>query len=997
MYPNVLDVIGLIAWLLLPSIFIAEIVCKIVKSRISVLETFLISEVIWLFIFTSGAIIFGLFGGIFGYFTIFSIVAPTLSVLGVISLMWRVRLHIEFDPMRLPLYICVFLLIVLAAIFTLYHHIWSEFDVISIYLPTAKGILTTGSLTFNPFDYSTSVTMFSPGLCITYAYSMFLNPSLDIIRLIPIFYFVFGALATYLLGFELFGKKDKALITVIVFLSFIAVLKSMAQFSLYTDIPFVFLLVFTSFLLTKWVKEKTNLWLFIGGIVLSLILFFKPSFGYMIVPTVIGLLLLFGKQRWSKYLGVIVAFLPLHLETFVFILRPWVSMNFSATYSKDVINLLLKWSPAALISIVIILFLRKQKLPDHLSIKGFAVFLVPFASFGVYLVYYFLEFGLLLYPHQLLNPSMEATLSQYFQIMSSSSSANITRYFSWYNLLYDGLAGPYLVPLFLGIYATIKHLKCKNIKFGSYMPSILVFASLLALWSYLGSGYEPRRLFLLGPFVAILIVQGAIFMTRLLKLSLRSGILSFCMFVCLALGYFWARIENIEMFSLTSFGLSSFELIDYYVLASFFVFVMMFPKFLDFASSNLSIFKKIHMWKKRLFQKTSILLVITLLSQVIIISNATSFYLLSQSYEGDFNDPQSMERFYVEKSWNTKYLLGDFTDVISYFNDLEDQYSVLGFYIHYLKLFSDRSVIDLTWPHGYEKFGSIFDMNPTEALEALYLNDIRYVLVPTNNHVYPSVYQTYLKSQSTFPFLNSTDSPLVTLLEEKKYALKPMHHFMCYDLYSIEKLDYPFRIIPLVLENADYVEISSSSSLDIQANVTVESWVYMDELPSQTGLHFEISGKQWNVLRFFVSASDDKLAITQSYDGTSLSHHGKTALMPKRWYHLAYTFDGFSLKIYVDSIQDFNITRKGELGVNTYPLILHGFRNDAVNSTSGMIASFRIYNRALTNDELVWNFGNTMNPITNDLVLWFKFDEGTDNVLHDASGNNNTGTINGRH
>ena len=1000
MYLNIFDILLLIFCFVLPSIIIAKIVLVLTKMRLSNIQAFLVGEVIWLFIFLSGAIISGLSGWIIDYFKVVSIVALALSV---ISVGYMLRTAIKFVSnkkvpclsLSTPIYISVLLLIVLGLVLILYHHIWSEFDAVTLYIPQAKSILITGSLTFNPYDYSTSMMMSSSGLYINYAYSLYLVPSIDAIRIIPVFYFMFGVLSVYLLAHELLSSKNAALVALSVFLSFIALLKTVAQFSLYTDLAFVFLLIFTTFTLTKWVKEETNFWLLISGITITLMLFFKP-FGYIIAPTVVGLLLIFAKPSWCRYLGVFIAFLPLHLETFIFILRPWLTMSFSSTYAADVVNLLVRWSPAAVISILILLMLRKRVTPKILTAKGFLAFILPLAIFGLYITYYFLKFGLLLLPHQLLNPSMGNMISLYYQIIPTSQ-ANMASYYSWYNLLLGGLAGAYLIPLFLGIYFAAKHLRARASGTLTYcLPSIFVVAALLVLWSYLGSGFEPRRLLLFGPFVAIIIVMGVLYTSRLLKIPKNLTLVSLCIFNALALGYFWSRVESIELINLRSFGLSNFELIDYCIFALLFIFVMLIPNLIHLALKESSGFIRRCSWRIHFLKPATFILIIGIVTQTIIVSGIASYYVSTRDFNNDFNSPQSIDHFYDLSGIDTKYLLGDFTDVISYFNNLPDSSAVLGFYIHYLTLFTNRSAVDLTWSYGYEKYGEILTLNQTAALKGLYENNITYVLVPNNKHPLQSVYQTYLKSQSILPFLNNISTSLITsLFNRNEYILTPVHHFMCYDLYAIKKSADSSVIYPLSFDAAGYVTVSQSTSLNTLQNFTIEALVYLNALPSQTKQHFEICGKEWNSMRLFVSSENDKLTFVQSYDGATLTYRSNIALKSNQWYCIAVTYDSSSLKIYIDTTSNTDVARTGLLGTNDSPLILHGFRSDGVNGTTGLMADFRIYKQALTADQIMWNLGNMMSPINNNLVLWFKFTEGNGTVLSDSSGSNSYGLIHG--
>ncbi|MBW2675409.1 MAG: LamG domain-containing protein [Deltaproteobacteria bacterium] len=72
-----------------------------------------------------------------------------------------------------------------------------------------------------------------------------------------------------------------------------------------------------------------------------------------------------------------------------------------------------------------------------------------------------------------------------------------------------------------------------------------------------------------------------------------------------------------------------------------------------------------------------------------------------------------------------------------------------------------------------------------------------------------------------------------------------------------------------------------------------------------------------------------------------------------------------------------------------------GNRGDGGNDFAGVISQVLIYNRALSDNEIQQIYQNPQSPVTNGLVLWLNFDEGSGTTAHDKSGNGNDGTIYG--
>ncbi len=190
--------------------------------------------------------------------------------------------------------------------------------------------------------------------------------------------------------------------------------------------------------------------------------------------------------------------------------------------------------------------------------------------------------------------------------------------------------------------------------------------------------------------------------------------------------------------------------------------------------------------------------------------------------------------------------------------------------------------------------------------------------------------------------------------------------------------------------------VSQSSQLDDLQDITIQAWVYLNDLPSNQGLNFEICGKQWNNLRFFVSTETNKLTVVQSFSGTTGTLASGVTLSPHTWYNVAFSRNGSAVKIYIDGSLNAQKTFSGIADANDYPLIVHGFQNDTADAAKGKMAAFLIYDKVLTERDLVWNINSVFDPVSSDLIVWYKLnDNSTGNILYDYSGYNYTGIIKG--
>ena len=80
------------------------------------------------------------------------------------------------------------------------------------------------------------------------------------------------------------------------------------------------------------------------------------------------------------------------------------------------------------------------------------------------------------------------------------------------------------------------------------------------------------------------------------------------------------------------------------------------------------------------------------------------------------------------------------------------------------------------------------------------------------------------------------------------------------------------------------------------------------------------------------------------------------------WHHIVVTFDGSQGKLYLDGVNYVDIPVSGELSSEEEPLHIGDGRDE--RHFSGAVDEARIYNRALSEDEVVQNFEATLNSLS---------------------------------
>jgi len=148
------------------------------------------------------------------------------------------------------------------------------------------------------------------------------------------------------------------------------------------------------------------------------------------------------------------------------------------------------------------------------------------------------------------------------------------------------------------------------------------------------------------------------------------------------------------------------------------------------------------------------------------------------------------------------------------------------------------------------------------------------------------------------------------------------------------------------------VAVESHPRLSPTAALTIECWVKTDAAGQDN---------KWFVNRVFAGGTSTgyRLGLLEGKPCfevplTDWSHHLKAsaALPIARWVHVAGTFDGKLMKIYVDGEQRGAMERPGRVHPNGFPLCLGSYEASHPAHFSGLLDEVRIYGRPLTADEV---------------------------------------------
>lgn len=207
------------------------------------------------------------------------------------------------------------------------------------------------------------------------------------------------------------------------------------------------------------------------------------------------------------------------------------------------------------------------------------------------------------------------------------------------------------------------------------------------------------------------------------------------------------------------------------------------------------------------------------------------------------------------------------------------------------------------------------------------------------------------------------------------------------------------------------VTFSTDNNLQIANSITVEAWIYpttFASLPDQGTIVCHHSwtqgGEQGYVLRAGGSGqvAFNIAGVTSSGTnmGWTFASSTTNAIPLNTWSHVAGTFDGTNIRVYVNGIQVGITAFTGTINPPTAYSIAIGKLSDtgvaASRFWSGRIDEVRVWNRALISAELQ-NKRNTHLTASNEvgLVGYWRFNENTGTAVADSSASGNNGTLSG--
>ncbi len=153
------------------------------------------------------------------------------------------------------------------------------------------------------------------------------------------------------------------------------------------------------------------------------------------------------------------------------------------------------------------------------------------------------------------------------------------------------------------------------------------------------------------------------------------------------------------------------------------------------------------------------------------------------------------------------------------------------------------------------------------------------------------------------------------------------------------------------LDGASWGEIPDDDSLDIVDGITIEMWANLRAAGAeQTGVE---KGPTWQAGLYTLAPYYRNGSILQFFDLPENCDDENIGgnIQDETWHFIAGTWDGITIKLYIDGELNKELECRGKLTPNNDPLYI-GARGGTQRFVNGALDEIKMYDYALTEDEL---------------------------------------------
>ena len=249
-----------------------------------------------------------------------------------------------------------------------------------------------------------------------------------------------------------------------------------------------------------------------------------------------------------------------------------------------------------------------------------------------------------------------------------------------------------------------------------------------------------------------------------------------------------------------------------------------------------------------------------------------------------------------------------------------------------------------------------------------------------------------------FNVVGPTGLPYTVIVRETNLGdlLQPGDELGVFDGPVCVGLNAPFtgNLVLNLDGNGDYVEIPDSPSLDLNGNqMTVEAWIKVN---SFAGDYRCIIGKigwsnssDWSY-NFHITDNGALHFNFINTAGTSFPVNSPVAVPVNEWHHVAATYNGSQIKLFIDGLQVASLAASGNIRQNNQVVKIGSWWSSDPNYFDGKLNEVRLWNYARSQSQIQASMDEMLTGTESGLAGYWNFDS---NTANDLSQNGNHGTF----
>jgi len=198
----------------------------------------------------------------------------------------------------------------------------------------------------------------------------------------------------------------------------------------------------------------------------------------------------------------------------------------------------------------------------------------------------------------------------------------------------------------------------------------------------------------------------------------------------------------------------------------------------------------------------------------------------------------------------------------------------------------------------------------------------------------------------------------------------------------------------------DYVAVPNDPSLNLYTGMTIEAWI---NITTTDGPHTFVA--KWNdntndhsyIFKDWDDSDELSIELSKNFHNDLCALQSRAPLPINTWTHVATTFDGQVVKLYMNGQEENTLVIQGTIRNSQTGLLIGALYTwgGIFQHLSGMMDEIRIWNYARSPQEINDFMYTELSGIEQGLAAYWQFNEGTGDSTFDNSLNENNGGLHG--